>query len=60
MLKSLYFAISKKKIPVLESLSKKVAGQKASSFIKQTLQPRFFPVNIVKFLGIPILKNTRK
>ena len=34
---------------VLESLFDKVAGLKASNFIKKRLQHRRFPVNIAKF-----------
>ena len=34
---------------MLESLFSKVAGLKASKFIKKRLQHRFFPVNIAKF-----------
>ena len=47
-------------ISVLESLSKDVADQKASSFILQRLQHRCFLVNIAKFLRTPILKNICK
>ena len=39
------------KTPVLESLFNKVAG------LKKRLQHKCFPVNIVKFLKTPILKN---
>ena len=35
-----------------------IAGLKACNFIKKGLQHRCFPVNIAKFLRIPILKNT--
>ena len=38
-------------------LFNKVAGLKSCNFIKKRLQHRCFPVNIVKFLRIPILKN---
>ena len=44
-------------IPVLESLFKKVAGLKARNFIKKRHQHRCFPVNIAKFLRVPISKN---
>ena len=36
---------------MLEFLSNKVAGLKASNFIRKRLQHRYFPENIVKFLG---------
>ena len=42
---------------MLESLFNKAAGLQASNFIKKRLQHRYFPVNIVKFLRTPILKN---
>ena len=45
------------KTPVLEPLFNKIAGLKTSNFIKKRLQHRWFPVNIVKFLRTPILKN---
>ena len=35
--------------PLLESLSKKIAGVKACNFIKKRPQHRCFPVNITKF-----------
>ena len=38
-----------------ESLFNKVAD--TASFIEKILQQKSFPVNIVKFLRIPILKN---
>ena len=44
-------------MPVLESHFKKVAGLKICNFIKKRPQCRCFPVNIVKFLRLPILKN---
>ena len=44
--------------PVLEFLFKKVAGLKACNFIKKLPQHRCFPVNIAKFLRLPISKNT--
>ena len=42
---------------VLESLFKKVTGLNACNFIKKRPQRRCFPVNIAKFLILPILKN---
>ena len=42
---------------MLESYFNKVAGLQAYNFIKKRLQHRCFPVNITKFLRIPILKN---
>ena len=45
------------KSPVLKSLFNKVAGLQACNFTKKRLQHRCFPVNIVKFLRTPILKN---
>ena len=42
---------------MLESLFNKVEGLQACNFVKKRLQGRCFPVNIVKFLKIPILKN---
>ena len=47
---------SQKKL-VLESLLNKVAGMKACSFIKKTLQHSCFPGNMANFLKVPILKN---
>ena len=44
------------KPPVLYSLFNKVAGLQ-DNYIKKRIQHRCFPVNIAKFLGIPILKN---
>ena len=44
--------------PALESLFKKVAGLKVRNFIKKRPQHRCFPVNIAKFLRLPISKNT--
>ena len=44
-------------MPVLESYFKKVADLKTCNFIKKRPQCRCFPVNIVKFLRLPILKN---
>ena len=38
------------KISALESLFKKVASLNACNFIKKSLQHRYFPVNIAKFL----------
>ena len=49
-----------KETPVLESLFKKVAGLKARNFIKKRPQLRCFPVNILKFSRLPILKNICK
>ena len=37
-------------IPVLESLFNKVTGRQHCNFIKKRLQPRWFLVNIAKFL----------
>ena len=42
---------------LLESLFNRVAGLKASSFIKKRLQHSCFPLNIAKFLRTPTLKN---
>ena len=44
--------------PVLESLFKKVVGLKVCNIIKKRPQHRCFHVNIVKFLRLPIAKNT--
>ena len=41
-----------------ESFLDKFVGLQACGFIKKRLQHRCFPVNIVKFLRTPILKNT--
>ena len=41
---------------MLESLFKNVAGLKASKFVKKRPQNRCFPVNIAKFLILPISK----
>ena len=40
-----------------QSLFNKVAGLQTYNFIKKRCQQRCFPVNFVKFLGTPILKN---
>ena len=40
------------KTPVVESLFNKVAGLRASSFIKKKLQHRCFPVKLAKFKDI--------
>ena len=45
------------KTHVLESLFKRVAALKACNFIKTRLLHRCFPMNIAKFLRLPILKN---
>ena len=45
--------------PVLESLFRK-SGLKACNIIKKRLQHRCFPVNIVKFLRLIILKSILK
>ena len=45
---------------MLESLFNRVAGLKASSFIKKRLQHSCFPLNIAKFLRTPTLKNIYK
>ena len=42
---------------MLEPLFYKVVALQPSNFIKERLKRRRFPVNIVKFLRIPILKN---
>ena len=42
---------------VLESLLKKAADLKVCIFIKKRPRHRCFPVNIAKFLRLPILKN---
>ena len=42
---------------MLESPFNKIAGLQACNFIKNRLQYRCFPVNFVKFLRTPILKN---
>ena len=39
------------------SFFNEVAGLQTCNFIKKRLQYRYFPVNFVKFLGTPILKN---
>ena len=49
-----------RKILVFESLFNEVAGLQACNFIKKKLQHRCFPVNIAKFLRIPILRNSWK
>ena len=46
--------------PVLESIFKKVADLQTCNFIKKRPQHRCFPVNIAKFLILPILKNICK
>ena len=50
----------RRKTPVLECLFKKFAGLKVCNFTKNSLQLRCFPVNIVKCLRTPILKNISK
>ena len=47
-------------LKMLESLLNKVAGLKVCNFLKNRLQHRCFPVNIAKFLILPILKNICK
>ena len=42
---------------MLKSLFSKVAGLRASKFIKKRLQSSSFPVTFAKFLRIPTLKN---
>ena len=42
---------------MLESLFNEAAGWQACNFIKSKLRHRFFPVNIAKYLGKPILKD---
>ena len=49
-----------RKTLVFESLFNEVAGLQACNFIKKKLQHRCFPVNIAKFLRIPILRNSWK
>ena len=51
------FAIFTRKKLLLQSLFNKVAGLQTCNFITKRLQHRCFPVNIVKFLRKPILKN---
>ena len=51
------FANIHMKMAVVESLSDKVSGLQACNFVKKRLQHRCLPVNIAKFLRIPILKN---
>ena len=46
-----------RKIPVLEPTFNKVANLQVCSFIEKRLQNRYFPVNIVKYFRISILKN---
>ena len=47
-----------RKIPVLTSPFKKVAGLKTCNFVKNRLQHRCFPVKIEKFLRTLLLQNT--
>ena len=50
---------SHRKIPVLESLFHKVAGlQYAILLLEKKLRHRCFPVNFVRFLWIPLWRNT--
>ena len=42
---------------MLESLLKKIASLKVCNFIKKRPQLKCFPVNITKFLRLPISKN---
>ena len=44
---------------MLESLFNKVADAKACTFINTRLQQKCFPVNTVKFVRTPVLKNLR-
>ena len=46
-----------RKIPVLESLFRKVAGLQACTFIKKRLQHGFFSVKFAKFLRTPHLRT---
>ena len=46
--------------PVLESTFKKFTDLQTCNFIKKRPQHRCFPVNIAKFLILPILKNICK
>ena len=43
-----------RKTPVLESLYNQVTGLHACNFIKKKFQPRYFSVNIAKFLKTSI------
>ena len=45
------------KTSLLESVFSKAAGLQTCNIIKKRLQHRCFPVNIGKFLRIPISKN---
>ena len=58
-IKKMFLKISQypQEAPVLESLFKKVAALQACNFIKKRPQHRCFPVNIAKFLRLPIFKN---
>ena len=47
-----------RKTHVLEPCFNKVAGLKASNYIKKSLQRRCFPVIILKFLRTAFLYNT--
>ena len=42
---------------VLETFFNKVAGLQVCNFIKKRLKQRCFPVNTVKYLRTPTLKN---
>ena len=42
---------------MLESIFNKDASLQTSNFIKKIFQHMCFPVNIAKYLGVPILKN---
>ena len=46
--------------PVLECIFKNLADLQDCNFFKKRLQSRCFPVNIAKFLILPILKNICK
>ena len=66
---SVLYRSSQRRCPAKESVFKKFtnlkvkqqcwsfAGLKACNFIKKRLQHRCFPVNLMKFLRTPILKN---
>ena len=58
-MKKLFLKISQysQENTILESLFNKVTGRQTYSFIKNKPQHSCFPVNIVKFLTTPILKN---
>ena len=61
-IRKLFFKISQypQETPVLESNFKKGADLQACNFVKKRPKHSSFPVNIVKFLILPILKNIWK